>query len=727
LITLDTLRADVLGCYGGKTATPGIDWIAQGGARFSRAYTVTPLTIPAHSSIFTGMLPPRHGVRDNGDFFLSEGATTMAELLGQQGYRTMAAVGAEVTSHHWGFAQGFDTFFDDMGTSQEQAGNRWRIERRGDAVLEDAMGWLQTEGEGDSPWFAWVHLFDVHAPYEAPEEFARRFPGRPYMAEVAWTDHLVERLIDMLRQRALLDDTWIFLVSDHGEGLGSHGEQMHGVLLYDATTRVPMILRPPGGVTPAVTVAEPTSLVDLLPTVLAAAEVPVPEGLDGLDLLPALRGQPDAIPPDRQIFVESLYANRHYGWAPQRALVEAEYKLIDSTTPELYQRGDRAELEDLAAQEPARLAEMQQQTRELLAALEPAEATSARAEASAERHAQLEALGYMTGVAEPTDPDGEELPDPVQRLPILKEVERARMSLQSGELDEALEAVQLVIQQEPGLVDPRMLLVNILRQRGERGQALVQAQELDRRQPSSQSKSLMGILQLQLGERELALDLLAQALELDPYLGRTWEPYLHALYMAGELDALEKAVARGREALPDEAGILGMEGVLLAMKGENEAAEAVLRPALEENPRLPFANHALGMVLRFQGDNKQAEPFLAEEVRLYDSMQARFLLVEIYAEQALYDQQLEQLLVIAEREPPSFMTQHSIAQALFNLQRYPEARTEVQACRQMAPEYPACAMLEANVLKKLGHEAEAQQTYEGALRLAERAKERKSP
>jgi len=726
LVTLDTLRADVLGCYGHpKSDTPNLDALAAAGARFSRAYTVTPLTIPAHSSIFTGMLPPRHGVRDNGDMFLDEGATTLAELMEQHGYATMASVGAEVTSHHWGFAQGFDAFYDDMGEAREEETNRWRVERRGDEVLGDAYGWLESHAASDEPFFGWIHLFDPHAPYVAPEPFASAFPGRPYLGEVAYTDQLVGELVARLDSLGHLDDTWLIITGDHGEGLGSHGEQMHGVLLYDATTRVPMIIRPPGGLAQGVAVHEPVSVVDLLPTALEVVGLEIPTDIDGISLLPRIQGVQDAIPADRQVYVESLFAFRHYGWAPQRALVDAEYKFIDSTTPELYAREDRGEREDLSVELAPTVHLMQARIQVLADSLEPASETAARVEASPERLAQLEALGYITGVADVEVVEGELLPDPVQRLPVLAEVERGRLQMMNGEHELARATLEAIIESEPGLVDPRVLLVNLLRTMGEKTAALEAAIVLDQRQPGSLSKGLLGMILLQQGDVEQANEMLAQAIELDPYVGRNWESYLNGLFIMGDVARLDLEVDRALERLPELVVAQGMQGVLLVMKGNHASGVEVLRAVLETQPKLSFANQYLGMALLHQGEITEAEGFLLEEVRLYDSLPARVHLVEIYAEQQRYAEQLEQLVAIAEHEPPNFMSYHSIAQAHFNLEQYEPAKVAMDTCRELAPEYPACAMLEANVLKKLGDEPGAQEAYQRALDLGERAKDRK--
>jgi tetratricopeptide (TPR) repeat protein len=368
---------------------------------------------------------------------------------------------------------------------------------------------------------------------------------------------------------------------------------------------------------------------------------------------------------------------------------------------------------------------MRAEVKALAETLEPSTETAARVEASPERLAQLEALGYITGVAEVEVLEGELLPDPVERLPILKEVEQARMQMQAGDPVQARVTIEGIIAREPGLVDPRVMHVNLLRGLGELDAAMAAAIELDQMQPGSLSKGLLGMLLLSAGEPEQAVELLEAAIELDPYVGRTWEPFLHGLMILGDIPRLEAQVARARELLPDLYAAQAMEGVLLVMRAEYEAGEALLRSALAESPNLPFANQYLGMALRYQNEINEAESFLLEEVRLFDSMQARVQLVEVFADQSRYAEQLEQLQAIAEREPPNFLTQHSIAQALFNLERFDEARVEVDNCRSLAPEYPACAMLEANVLKKLGQDEAARAAYQHALELGAKARERK--
>lgn len=599
LVTLDTVRADALGCYGGPS-TPRIDALAAEGLRFDRAFTVTPLTIPAHATIHTGLWPPRHGVRDNGDLYLGEEATTLAEALDAHGYATMAAVGAEVTSRRWGFGQGFDAYFDTMGGGA--GGRPWSAERRGDAVVADALAWIGQPRE--APWFAWVHLFDAHDPYAAPEDF--RLGRRPYDAEVAFVDAQVGALLDGLGDAA--EDTWIVVVADHGESLGEHGETTHGVLLHGATTRVPLIVRPPGG--KAAVIDTPVSLVDVMPTLLAAAGAPPPP-MDGRDLV-ALAAAP---PPTRAVYAESEYAWRHFGWAPQRAWMTPSHTLIASTTPKLYARADAAETRDVAPSEPATVAA-------LLAELDAARAvmtpilTASRAGASTERTAMLEALGYVTGtVGEGDAPAG--LPDPEAKLPALAGVERARARYRAGDLDGARREAEAVVASEPGLVETHMLLATVLWRQGKLTEAFDVVAKVDAAKPSARTKHLMGLLRLAAGRLDEGAALLGEAVALDPWLAPATETWLRTLLVLEDFPALATAAEAAHRNLPDSAVVAGMLGVSRALAGDAAGARPLLEAAIAEDPAQPFVHHGLGLVRAAQGDVAGARAAFEEEIRRY--------------------------------------------------------------------------------------------------------------
>lgn len=723
LITLDTTRVDALSPYGNPVSlTPNLLWLAQEGVRFDRAYSVTPLTIPAHSSIFTGQYPVRHGVRDNGDFFLGPEAHTLAERLKEAGYATMASVGAEVTSHHWGFAQGFDAYFDDMSAGSADESNRWRIERPATAVIDDALSfWSAPPAPAAPPWFAWIHVFDAHHPYTAPPAHARLLPDDPYLAELSYIDQELGRLFNHLRSRNELDNTLIIAVADHGEGFGSHGEALHGVLIYDATTHIPMIIRPPGGLPAPRTVSAVTSQVDLAPTLLAAAGLP-PDTFDGIDLSGTFAPEPAPLPA-REVVVESLYAWHHYGWSPLRAAVTDEQKVIDATTPELYLRADRLERENLAPQRPA---EVEAARASLRARYASSGNTTAQAAAlSPDRIAQLEALGYMTGGA-PTTGQGfdEGLPDPVSHLPALRQMEAARGALQAGALPEAEAALRALIAAEPGLNEARSLLVSVLGRAGRHEEARAELLAIDALRPSANTKNALGAQSLARGDLTDAQQRFAEALEIDPFLATAWSGRLQTLFLLGETARLRSALIEATGRIPGLPAADVIEAVLLGLRGESTRSAALLSGVAQRaGPYQPFYHLGLGLVAALQGEADRAEDLFTEELRLYPpAVPARKELVKLYAGQLRYADQLAQLDVLVHLQPRDTLNIHARAQALFNLQRYDEAGQALTRCLSLEPQSPGCLLLLANVYKKQGKEAEAMATFEEAKAAAAQAK-----
>ncbi|MBL8616750.1 MAG: sulfatase-like hydrolase/transferase [Deltaproteobacteria bacterium] len=727
VITLDTTRQDVLSAYGGDpSATPMIGQLASTGARFGRAYTVTPLTIPAHSSLHTGLVPPRHGVRDNGDAFLSPAALTLAEQLQAAGWATMAAVGAEVTSHHWGFAQGFDAYFDELDATAAE-GNRWRVERPATAVMDDALGWIGPQIAERRPFFAWIHVFDAHDPYQPPPPYDTLYATRPYLGELAAIDAQLTRLVGALQQAGVYENTWIIVLADHGEGMGDHGEGTHGLLLYDATTRIPLIVRGPG-VKAGHLDTSPVSIVDITPTVLTAAGLPVPADLDGRDLGPQLRGE--AGPADRAVYVESLYGWRHYGTAPQRALVDPEHKLIDSTTPQVYARSDRTEAEDLHPTAPQLTDALRSRMDGLAAGFSPLDGIAGEVSLDEARIAQLTALGYVVSEAsgQLTDavPFRGTLRDPDPTDPVLAAADKARGLVRARKLDEALIVVNDALERVPTQGDLLRLRVDLLLHLGRMDEAIAEATRLDAEAPSSQLKLSLAEIWLQRGDPAQAEAQLRAALVIDPYLSPAWRRLLHMRHAEGDLQRLAPLVAEAKARLPEDPGVLVMDGVLAMARDDRPRARALLTQAVGAEPDQPFGHLHLGLLEQREGKLLAAEGQLLEELRLFPrSLPARVALVEIYASQKRYADQLAQLDQIIAAEPKSTaLTLHARAQALFNLGRYPEADTAVDTCARAFPTYAGCALLKANTLSKLGRREEALAAFEQAklLKAAEDAR-----
>jgi choline-sulfatase len=397
LVTIDTLRADRLGCYGNKTvATPHLDAIAAQGALAEDASVQTPLTRPSHVTIFTGRYPAEHAIRDNVSPALAAEVKTLAERLKGHGFETAAFVSSIVLSRQSGLARGFDTYSDRFEAGADDARFLNTLQKRGDGPTAEAIAWL--EAHRASRTFAWLHLYDPHDPYEPPEPYATRYADRPYDGEVGYSDELVGRLDAALDRLGRRSDTLLIVTSDHGEGLGDHGEAVHGYFVYESTLAVPLLLRGPG-IRAGTRLRTTVRSVDLLPTALDLLGTPLGRGqeVSGRSLAAAFRGGPS--PADEATYAESLTPLLHFGWSDLRALREGRFKYIAAPRPELYDlKLDPGELRNLVAESPAKAEAL----RSALARRLEVERTTAAAPAAAaaippELLEQLGALGYVGG------------------------------------------------------------------------------------------------------------------------------------------------------------------------------------------------------------------------------------------------------------------------------------------------------------------------------------------
>jgi arylsulfatase A-like enzyme len=390
IITLDTMRADRLPPYGFQgVATPALDRLAVEGAVFESAFAAAPLTLPSHASLFTGSYPPAIGVRDNASAPLGAEFTTLAEILRDRGLATAAFVASAVLAAGRGVEQGFDVYH---APAPDCAGAP-RLRRPADEVVDDAMAWFSLSSS--APFFAWVHLFDTHRPYDLPAEYARLYAD-PYLAAVAFEDSQISRLIDYLERTDRLEDTLIVVAGDHGESLGDHGEDAHGIFVYQETLHVPLILRGPG-IPGSRRVSSVTRLVDVMPTVLAAFGVAPPAG-DGFSLADLLAGHTEQS--DVEVYAESMYPQR-FGWSGLRSLRADRYKVIAAPRPELYDLAtDPRERRNLFDERPAVGRAMLGRLRAFDSGSGRTSAESALGRATAVAPAvveRLSALGYVAG------------------------------------------------------------------------------------------------------------------------------------------------------------------------------------------------------------------------------------------------------------------------------------------------------------------------------------------
>lgn len=443
LVTIDTLRADHVGCYGAARArTPVLDALAAGGVRFATALSPAPLTLPAHASLMTALDPPAHGVRHNGSFTLAGSIPTLAERMRARGFATAAFVGALVLDRRFGLERGFDRYDDDMGA--RRSGLVGYAERPANLVVDAALAWLAA---APPSWFAWIHFYDPHAGYDPPPGFAVAFASAPYDGEVAFVDSELGRLLAGVRERYGEEGTLVVVTADHGESLGEHGEPTHSYTLYDATQRVPLILSGPG--LPKGRVVEGVArLVDVAPTLLARAGAePLPDTA-GADLGPLLA---DREREPRLAYMETLAPQLDFGWSALYGLRTSDWKLIRAPSPELY----------ALAQDPGETRNLIGEHTEVVERLEPLleakldaapRAPASRIELAAEERERLQSLGYLagttTGAAELGRVGGL---DPKEQMGVLATLNRGLEILTAGRPGEALALLEPLGDQGPQL------------------------------------------------------------------------------------------------------------------------------------------------------------------------------------------------------------------------------------------------------------------------------------
>lgn len=638
VLTLDTTRADRLGAWGYAAArTPTLDALAARGTRFSRAYTVTPLTIPSHATLFTGLYPPRHGVTDNGDARLSDAAETLAERLSARGWRTHAAVAAFVTRADWGFGQGFHGYDDALGIPSDRLS--WTAERRADAVIDDA---IRAVPDTD---FLWVHLFDAHAPYEPPEPYRSEHPDRPYDGEIAFMDAQIARLLAVVP-----DDALIVVAGDHGEGFGDEGEHGHGLLLTEGTLHVPLIVAGPG--VPAGVVDHPVSLADVTPTLLRRLDVPYDAAaLDGRDLFdPAPRGE---------VWSETRYGQHHFGWSPLFAVTNPGGRLIRGTRDEV--RGDPgpgavAALERIAAARPA---------------WEPPPITLGAAELE-----QLQALGYVAGAA-PTAASAGSV-DPRDGIAAFRRLEGLdRMPPERRE-----QTLRALLADAPDMHDARLRLALLLASRGAVDEAHAELLLAFERSPDSTTANTIGDLWLQRGDPAEALGWFREALARDPRSPAAKAGEITAL---AQLGALDEAAAQADLVLaeaPDHGDVVLARATLALARGEPPG------PWLEPVDTLARTRPWQARVLqvsaalrRAAGDAERAEVLLEEELaRRPGNGSARLELYDLHLEQGRAVDALKTIRPLLDREPDEPRWHALAARAYLAMGRDDKARPHRDRC-----------------------------------------------
>jgi arylsulfatase A-like enzyme/Tfp pilus assembly protein PilF len=720
VVSLDTLRADRVGAYGYAAAlTPRLDGLAARGLRFEQATTVVPLTLPAHSSLFTGAFPARHGVRDNGGFYLADEQVTLAEVLKEKGYRTGGFVSSFVLDGRWGIDQGFDHYFDDFDLAKfDQAPGMDAIQRPGPETVDAALGWLAQDVS--RPFFAWVHLYDPHAPYEPPEPYASRFPrtaSGAYDGEIASTDAQVGRLLDALAADGRLAETLVVVLGDHGEMLGEKGEQTHGFFVYDAAVRIPLIVAGPA--VPARVVGDQVRIVDVMPTLLDLLGYPPAVSAQGTSLLPLARGERLAL----LALAESWYPRYHYGWSELASVQDGRYKLIRAPRPELYDlRADPHETVNLAQSDRPRADAMAGALERVLAQLGATAAAHQPAHMDAETAEKLEALGYVAGGFSARHLEDRPRGDPKDKIGLYNLLKRAGGASAAGKVDEAIARVREALAADPEILEAHMLHGNFLRKAGRRAEAVEAYRRALALDPEhDETVFLLALTYKDMGRHGDARLGFERARQIDPRNGKV-------LWQTADLEMREGQYAKAEAILKDAVARKVEEERFLLKLGEcyiemkrHDAAEEVLRRALTLRPQLEAAHFNLGLVYEERGDLPRAmaeyEAELAGNPRGY---RASFNLAKLLSKAGRTDEAVRRFresLAVA----PEFGTGHLyLAKSLLDLNQLDAAAEAARKGLQSNPE-PRLAPLGhyvlADVYNRQGQHARAEAEVKKARRL----------
>ena len=562
LVTIDTLRADRVGVYGGLPATtPNLDSLARRGVTFMDATAHAPLTAPSHASILTGQYPPRHELRDNGGFVLSPRSRTLAEMLRAHGYQTAAFVASYVLNRGTGLNRGFETYGDRFDVTAPHL-SLPSLQRRGPEIARDAVKWLAAARR---PFFLWMHVYDPHAPYDPPPAFGSRFPGKPYEAEIATSDWAVGEVLRAVGQKS--QNALVIVTADHGESLGEHGEMEHGILLYDATLHVPLIMAGPM-IRAGQRVQQQVRHVDILPTVADWVRVQVPPGLDGTSLKPLIEGRTDVL--TQPSYSESLFGQLHFGWSDLHAVRDGQWKFVQAPAAELYDvRADPAERSNLFDGRRDTAAKLERIIHDVNVASAKDRVASGTAVDSVTTE-RLKSLGYVSGRVELGPAAGADPKTQIARyVDYVEQFTRGVDALQAGQEHEAERVFERLVRMFPGSYEVHQYLGRTRAARGAHDDALREFEAARRLSPGSALVAFDAAKSLA-AKRDFATAL-ARVTE-----GLTLEP-----------DTFYGYVTKGQ---------------VLRAAGQRPEAQAAFEKALALSPGLAIAEYELGALAEGAGD-----------------------------------------------------------------------------------------------------------------------------
>ncbi len=728
LVTVDTLRADRIGCYGFEgVETPTMDLFARRGVRFEHCVSQTPLTFPSHTSLFTGTLPVFHGIRDNGGFYVPPELQTMAELFQAKGYETAAFVAAYVLDSKWGLNQGFDYYFDQFDLSRFENVSLGSVQRPGNEVMDEALGWLEKKKGGR--FFLWIHLYDPHTPYEPPDPFDLRYSSHPYLGEIAFTDTQLARLWSFCEANGLLEDLFLVFASDHGESLGEHQEGTHGFFVYEEAVHVPLIVVTPFERLQSVSRQEVVSLVDVLPTICEMNELEIPPEVQGRSLVPLFFS--DKIKARRLAYSETFYPRFHYGWSELQSIRDGRFKLIVAPVPELYNLVEDPE-------EQKNLVYLEKEVFQRMSA----EAVTFFREAGRgafqmdvkkideETREKLAALGYIGSFIDESQLKGKRLGDPKDKIGVFNELSRARELGMGDGAEEAISIIGKIIAEDPDIGAAYFTLGNIYFRTRKFPEAIAAFNKSLELKPDD-TGAVINIANsyVGMGMPEEAVHFVSKYMEK----GFT-DSQLY--FLLGNLNYLQKNYDRAipffEECLSrnsESAASHNILGAIYIVLDDPEKAEAHLRLAATTMPRLANVNYNLAQLREKQGRiNEAAESYLKEIESSPQHFKAMYNLSRLFRIQGRPDEESVWLQKTIETNPDFPLSYFYLARILLNRgERLEEAVDLVKKGLGLNPERRDLALgyfLLADLYNRLGNETLSR---EYALKGQELARTNPSP
>lgn len=743
LVTFDTTRADHMGYAGGpEGVTPTLDGLAAGGTWFTTAITSEPLTVPSHTTIMTGLYPFNHGVRNNGTYIVPKETVTLAERLKQEGYATSAIVSAFVLDSQFGLDQGFETYDDDLAGGPKQKMFMFK-EIPAKVTADKAIRWLKEGRPKNKPFFLWTHFFDPHADYAPPPDVAGRFPASRYQGEIAYADRELGRVMAALRELKLDANTIVIFTSDHGESLGEHGENTHGIFVYDGTARVPMLIRGPG--IPQKKVEELVRTADIYPTVLDLVGLPAPK-VDGRSLRALWKGSSDE---PRVAYIESFSPRLNFGWSELRAHRTKTLKVIDAPRPEAYDLAtDAKESQNLyrdgrldAAGARPLVAELQK----IIRADPFQQGKQQQSAMDAESRQKLAALGYVFGTD--THKSGPRH-DPKDRITYWTDFERAQSMIRNKQYEpalatltrllatdpdnviamgslanaltrthqpeRALEVYRKMIQIDPSRETPYLGAAKILRDARQFQESELLARQVVKLQPDNpEGYTAVGDVYLEMQKYAEAEPWFRKAISIDPHSTLAITGLGNCLNRKGATQEALAVLQAGYEREKTSQALVYNLAVVTERSGDPKKALELYRESLKLEPDHSMTWNNIGSILDKRGNRDQAIRFVRKAHELDpDNVEATYNLGALLVSRKKPDEAIPLLLEARRRRPGMVPASVQLARAFMQLERYEDA---IGVWRQLSATHPAAYLQIARVEYQRGNRRAAREALDQGL------------